>query len=137
MFKRMSIILVLALLAASLLTACGAPPAPVALSSLPVFTGAAESTNEQLLALSQQALDAGKAADPNMKSLEIKVFDLPADTTFDALKAFYTPALEKAGWTTIASAPAPTLAFNRGNQQVAITHIEALNAVMVMLAEKK
>ena len=49
MFKRMSIMVVLALLIGSLLAACGAPaPAPVTLSSLPVFAGAAESANEVL-----------------------------------------------------------------------------------------
>jgi len=73
MNKRMSIILVLVLLVSSVLTACGGP-APVSFNSLPVFTGAVESTNELLTATLPTAVDAAKAVS---QSAEGKAYDAP------------------------------------------------------------
>ena len=135
MFKRMSLTLVLVLLTGSVLTACGGAPAPVTFGSLPVFTGATESTNEVLVAGLGTMNDAMKA-EPTVQSVEGKAYDLPAGTTFDTLIAFYKPALEKAGWT-VAVSSTPNLAFTRGKQGLNVGYIEAVGGLLVVLSNIK
>jgi hypothetical protein len=131
----MSITLVLVLLIGSLLTACGGAPAPVVFSSLPVFTGATESTNDLLTAGLQGGLDAAKA-DTTVQGAEGKVYGLPDGTTFDAIAAFYKTALEKDGWT-LGSATAPNLVYARGKQALTLVQVEAVNGLVVVLTTLK
>ena len=135
MFKRMSLTLVLVLVMSSVLTACGGTPAPVTLSSLPVFTGATEATSEAMVAGLGAMNDATKA-DGTIQAFESKAYDLPAGTTFDALVAFYKPALEKAGWT-LAISSAPNLAFARGKQALNFGYVEVVSGILVLLSTVK
>ena len=135
MFKRMSITLVLALLIGSLLAACGGgAPAPVTFSSLPVFTDASESTNELLVGILGPMLDAMKA-ESSIKTVEGKAYDVPEGTTWDAVNAFYKPALEKGGWAA-AEAGADNAAFTRGSQTFVIKYHDGAGLITV-LAEAK
>jgi hypothetical protein len=133
MFKRMSVTVVFVMLIASVLTACGGP-APVTLSSLPVFTGATATTNDVLSAALTAATDEMKKT-PNVGNVEAKAYDLPADTTFDAVAAFYKGALEKGGWA-VGIATSPSLGYTRGSQALNITYMEGVG-MMVMLSTVK
>ena len=135
MFKRMSITLVLALLIVSVLAACGGgAPAPVTYSQLPLFTGATESTNAQLVGMVGSLLDQLKA-DSTIKSTEGKAYDVPAGTTWDAIKSFYSAALEKAGWTQVKATDA-NLGYARGNQAVNVMYVEGVGLVVVLTEAK-
>ena len=132
MFKRMSITLMLALLIGSLLAACGAPaPAPVTLSSLPVFAGATESADENLAAFLGGAVDTMNASG---KNVEGKAYDA-AETTWDAVKSFYTTELAKTGWKP-GDGSADGQAFERGNQIFLVRFAEGAGYIVV-LAETK
>jgi len=130
MSKRISIMLVGLLLLSSVLTACGGA-SPVTFSSLPVFTGATESTNELAAPVLTAAVDALKAVS---QSAEGKLYELPAGTTFDAIMAFYKPVLEKGGWAVKGAATGPEVVFLRSTQSINLVYIEALNSLIVALA---
>ncbi len=135
MFKRLSITVVSALLIGSLLTACGGgAPAPVTFSSLPLFTGATESTNTALTSGLPETIDELKKQ-PNAANVEGKAYDLPAGTTFDAVAAFYKDALEKGGWTVVTSA-APSLSYTRGSQGFNITYMEGVGMWVFLVMRK-
>ncbi len=136
MNKRMSIILVLAVLIGSILTACGGGGAPalVTYSQLPVFTGATESTNDTLNGMLDGLLTQLKA-DSTIKTTEGKAYDVPAGTTWEAIKGFYGPALEKAGWTLAKSTDA-NLGYARGNQAVNVMYVETVGLVVVLTEAK-
>jgi hypothetical protein len=133
MFKRISLAMVLALLMISVLTACGGgAPAPVTVSQLPLFAGATESTNEALTGALAAMTEAVKGQNKvTVKSVEGKTYDLPAGTTFDALVAFYKPALEKAGWE-VAEVSAPAFAFTRGKQALTLLHADGIGLVVLL-----
>ena len=139
MFKRMSMVVVLALLITSVLTACGGGASgPVAFSSLPVFTGATETTNGILKAGAQVQRNEMKAL-PTVGSVEGKAYDVPAGTTFDAVAAFYKGALEKDGWTAVVTVTvdAPNmLGYTRRGQALVVTYVEAVG-IWVMLSQAK
>lgn len=117
MFKRMSLAVVLVLLIGSVLTACGgSAPAPVTFNQLPVFSGATESTNTALVAAAAAIADAMKA---DVKSIESKAYDVPADATWAAIKSFYSTALEKDGWTASQSGT-DTQSWSRGTQGIVL-----------------
>jgi hypothetical protein len=130
MNKRISITLAVLLLVSTVLTACGGP-APVTFNSLPVFTGATESTNDLLVAALPTAIDAAKAIS---QSAEGKAYDVPEGTTFDAIVAFYKPALEKGGWT-VKSSSDPELVLTRGSQGLNIAYIGGINGLIVVLSQ--
>jgi len=135
MFKRMSITLVLALLIVSVLAACGgSAPAPVTYSQLPLFTGATETANAALTTSLGGLLDQLKA-DSTIKSTEGKAFDVPAGTSWDAVKSFYSAALEKAGWTQV-KATDSNLGYARGNQAVNVMYVEGVGLVVVLTEAK-
>lgn len=135
MNKRMSITLVLALLIGSVLTACGGgAPAPATYSQLPLFTGATESTNEALNSALSGLLEQLKA-DSTIKSSEGNAYDVPAGTTWDTVKSFYSTALEKAGWTLAKSTDA-NLGYARGNQAVNVMYAEGVGLVVVLSEAK-
>ncbi len=129
MSKRISITLTVLLLVSSVLTACGGA-APVTFSSLPVFTGATESTNEVLAAGLTSGTDAMKA-DSTVSSAEGKAYDVPQGTTFDAVASFYKSALEKGGWTTVMST-APNLGFSRGKQGLNVTYLDGVGLIAIL-----
>jgi hypothetical protein len=133
MFKRMSITLMLALLIGSLLAACGAPaPAPVTLSSLPVFAGATESADENLAAFLGGAVDTMNGVGKNVAG---KAYAAPEGATWDAIKSFYTTELAKTGWKT-GDGSADGQAFERGNQIFLVRFAEGAGYIVV-LAETK
>ncbi len=135
MNKRMSITLVLALLIGSVLTACGGgAPALVTYGQLPLFTGATETTNDTLNTMLGGLLTQLKA-DSTIKNVEGKAYDVPAGTTWDAIKSFYGPALEKAGWTLAKSTDA-NLGYARGNQAVNVMYVETVGLVVVLSEAK-
>ena len=135
MFKRISLAMVLALLMVSVLTACGGgAPAPVTYSQLPLFTGATETTNAALTTSLGGLLDQLKA-DSTIKSTEGKAYDVPAGTTWDAVKSFYSAALEKAGWTQV-KATDSNLGYARGNQAVNVMYVEGVGLVVVLTEAK-
>jgi hypothetical protein len=135
MHKRMSFILVLVLLMGSVLTACGGgAPAPITYNQLPLFTGATESTNAMLVSSLGGLLDQLKA-DSTIKSTEGKAYDVPAGTTWDAVKSFYSAALEKAGWTLAKSTDA-NLGYARGNQAVNVLYVDGVGLVVVLTEAK-
>ncbi len=132
MFKRMSRAVVLALLIVSVLTACGGAPAPVTYGQLPLFTGATETSNAALTTSLGGLLDQIKA-DSTVKSSEGKAYDVPAGTTWDAVKSFYSAALEKAGWTQAKMSDENTnLGYARGNQAVNVMFAEDVGLVVVL-----
>jgi hypothetical protein len=59
----------------------------VTYGQLPVFTGATESTNETLNTMLGGLLTQLKA-DSTIKNTEGKAYDVPAGTTWDAIKSF-------------------------------------------------
>ena len=135
MIKRMSITLVVALLIVSVLAACGGgAPAPVTYSQLPLFTGATETTNAALTTSLGGLLDQLKA-DSTIKNTKGKAFDVPAGTTWDAVKSFYSGALEKAGWTQV-KATDSNLGYARGNQAVNVMYVEGVGLVVVLTEAK-
>ncbi len=135
MFKRMSMTVVLALLIVSVLTACGGgAPAPVTYGQLPLFTGATETSNAALTTSLGGLLDQVKA-DSTVKSSEGKAYDVPAGTTWDAVKSFYSSALEKAGWTQVKVTDA-NLAYARGNQAVNVMYVDGVGLVVVLTEAK-
>ena len=134
MFKRISITVVFVMLIASVLTACGGAPAPVTFSSLPVFTGATESTNEVATATLTTLTDAAKT-DPNAKNVQAKAYDVPAGTTLDAVKAFYKAALEKDSWKE-AQSSADGVAYVRGNQQMVFKYADGVGLFVMMVDTK-
>jgi hypothetical protein len=89
------------LVSALLLGACGSKP--VAIADLPVYPGATElkpgesniadtlKNNGQQDAAMRQAVGVGG-------STEQKGFDLPAEASWDQVKAFYTDKLKAGGW---------------------------------------
>ena len=117
MLKRILFVMLMVLVLSVALTACGdsgPAAAPMTLSSLPVFSGAKESTNPAMVAAAATISDAMKA---DVKSIEAKAFDLPADAKWDAIKSFYSTALEKDGWTAGQSG-ADVQAWQRGTQGI-------------------
>jgi len=135
MFKRMSSMIVLALLVASMLAACGGgAPAPVAFSSLPVFSGATESTNELLTGLLQPMIE-GSKAESTVKNVDGKAYDVPEGTTVDAVKSFYKSALEKGGWKE-GQATEDGGVFVRGNQNLVIKYAEGVGLITVLIEAK-
>lgn len=135
MNKRMSLIVVLALLIGSGLTACGGgAPAPVTYSQLPVFTGVTESTNTALVSALAGLLEQLRA-DSTIKNTEGKAYDVPAGTTWDAIKSFYSTALEKAGWTFVKSTDA-NLGYARGQQAVNVLYVDGVGLVVVLSEAK-
>jgi hypothetical protein len=133
MFKHMSITLMLALLIGSLLAACGASaPAPVTLSSLPVFAGATESADENLAAFLGGAVDTMNASGKNVAG---KAYAAPEGATWDAIKSFYTTELAKTGWKA-GDGSADGQAFERGNQAFLVRFAEGVGYIVV-LAETK
>jgi hypothetical protein len=135
MNKRMSITLVLVLLIGSMLAACGGgAPASVPFSQLPVFTGATETTNATLNNALTTQLEKARS-DAQIKNADGKVYDLPADTTWDAISSFYKTALEKAGWT-VAQSGDNLLAFSRG-QQAFVINFAAGPVLIAVLTEMK
>jgi hypothetical protein len=102
------------------------------MSQLPLFTGAAESSDEVLTSALTAMTEAVKGQTTvTIKSVEGKTYDLPAGTTFDALAAFYKPALEKAGWE-MAEMSAPALAFTRGKQALTLLHADGIGLVVLL-----
>ncbi len=114
MNKRLILVLIVMSLLGSLLAACGGAPASVAFSALPVFTGATVTTNATLLEAITTQVEKAKAGG-QVKNVEGQVYDVPADTTWDAVSSFYKTELEKAGWT-VAQTGENLLAFSRGKQ---------------------
>ncbi len=135
MKKNLSFLFVGLLSLGLLLSACGGgAPAPATFSQLPVFSGAKESTSEILVGALNVMTDALKG-ESTIKSVEGKGYDVPAGTTWDAIKSFYTPALEKSSWTA-GPGGADTLSFIRGTQSVVVKYSESLGLI-VLLTEAK
>ena len=135
MFKRISLAMVLALLIVTVLAACGGgAPAPVTFNSLPVFTGATETTNQTLLDAVTTSVENAKASG-QVKNVEGKVYELPADTAWDAVSSFYKPALEKMGWT-VAQSGDNLLAFSRGQQAFIINYAPGPVLIAVLTEAK-
>ena len=116
---RMPTLLML-LLSALLLGACGSKP--VTLADLPVYPGATElkpgeSTIADTLKNNGQQDAAVRQAAGVGGSTTQKGFDLPADATWDQVKAFYTDKLKASGWTEGLGGPAGTVA-NQALSQV-------------------
>jgi len=133
MNKRMTLTLVLALLIGSLLTACGgSDPAPVTLGSLPVFTGATESADENLAAFLGGAVDTMKGAG---KNVEGKAYAAPEGATWDAIKGFYTTELGKGGWKA-GDATADAQTYERGSQMLIVRFAEGAGFIVVLAAAK-
>ena len=133
MHKRMSFTLVVMLFLGSLLTACGGAPAPVAFGALPVFTGATETTNTTLIEAIATQVDKAKAGG-QVKNVEGKVYDVPADTTWDAVSSFYKTELAKAGWT-VAQTGENLLAFSRGKQAFVLNYATGPVLITVLTEE--
>lgn len=117
MLKR--ILFVMALVLSVALTACGgdAPAkAPVTFGQLPVFSGAKVSTEPIMLEAATAINDAMK---PQVKSIETKAYDVPAGTTWAAVKSFYSTALEKDGWA-VGDAGADASTWTRGTQGIVV-----------------
>ncbi len=135
MNKRISLTLVVALLVVSVLSACGGgTPAAVPFSQLPVYTGATETTNATLLDSMKTQIDKAKT-NSAIANAEGKVYDLPADATWDAVSSFYKDALGKAGWT-VAQTGDNLLAFSRG-QQAFVINFAPGPVLVVVLTEAK
>jgi prepilin-type processing-associated H-X9-DG protein len=137
MTKRMSLTLVFVLLMAGVLTACGGgAPAPVTYSQVPLFTGATESTNAAVVSALGGMLDQLKA-ESTIQGTEGKAYDVPAGTTWDMVKSFYSTALEKAGWTQAKMNDANTnLGYARGKQAVNVLFADGIGLI-VILSEAK
>lgn len=115
MSKRILLLMVVVLSVA--LTACGdSAPVPVTFSQLPVFSDAKVSTEPVVLAAAATINDAMKS---EVKSIETKAYDLPAGATWDAVKSFYSTALEKDGWTA-GQGGADSASWTRGSQGIVL-----------------
>lgn len=135
MNKRLSLTLIVVLLLGSLLTACGGgAPAPVTFDQLPVFTGATPTTNTTINDAMTASIEKTNAAG-QVKSAEGKVYDVPADTTWDAVSSFYKTALEKAGWT-VAQSGENLLAFSRGKQAFVLNFAPGPVLITALTEEK-
>jgi len=119
MSKRILFVMLMVLVLSVALTACGgdsAPAAPVTFSQLPVFSGANVSTDSAMLAVAATINDAMK---PQVKSIETKAYGVPAGTTWDAVKSFYSAALQKDGWTA-GEGGADSASWSRGTQGIVL-----------------
>jgi hypothetical protein len=132
--KRISLTLAVALLVVSVLSACGGAPAPATLGQLPVFTGATETTNTTILDSLKTQLDSAKT-NPQIANADGKVYDLPADATWDAVSSFYKGEMDKAGWK-VAQSGDNLLAFSRG-QQAFVINFAPGPVLIVVLTEAK
>jgi hypothetical protein len=136
-------------LVASLLVACGGAPAAapasapaaapaaaaISMSSLPVFTGATEEASDNLTAM-LDSLVTGFKGESGVKNAEGKAYTVPEGTTWDAVKAFYTEALGKAGWAAGESAE-NAAAYSQGNYALIIKFAPADTGYIVALSEAK
>ena len=140
MNKRIILTLMSVLLVGSLVAACGGAPAPVAFSSMPVFTDATESTNAALNDILTTQIEKGRASG-QVKSIDGKMYDVPADTTWEAVTSFYKTELEKTGWT--AGQPLTpqlgqeVLPFSRGKQAFVVSYLTDFPALFVVMTEEK
>lgn len=118
MLKRSVLGMVVVMVLGIALTACGDSPAaaPITFSGLPVFTGAKVSTDPTMLAAAATINDAMK---PQTKSIETKAYDVPAGTTWDAVKSFYSAALQKDGWAA-GDGGADAASWTRGTQGIVL-----------------
>jgi len=116
MLKRILFVMLMVVVLSVALTACGSEPTPATFSTLPVFSGAKVSTDSLMLAAAATINDAMK---PQVKSIETKAFDVPAGTTWDAVKSFYSAALQKDGWTA-GEGGADAASWSRGTQGIVL-----------------
>jgi len=140
MFKKVFVLLALAVVLMLALTACGGA-SPVTANDLPVYTGAVAlqpgdsklaatlaNNSQQITALTQSAGVNGKT--------EQKGFSLPKDATWDAVKKFYDDKLTAAGWSVPGGVASNVLAqvngmndtfqtatYTRGNQTLALVRL--------------
>ncbi|NTV63513.1 MAG: hypothetical protein HGA65_08260 [Oscillochloris sp.] len=122
--------LIATLASAMLLGACGSKP--VTLADLPVYEGATElkpgesNLADTLQQNGQQSTAMGQALGAG-GSTEQKGFDLPAETTWDQVKTFYTDKLKASGWAEGMSGPGASIAnqalsqVNQGNDLFQMT----------------
>ena len=68
---------------------------------------------------------------PPIKSTEGKAYDVPDGTSWDAVKSFYSAALEKAGWVQ-AKVTDSNLGYARGNQAVNVMYVDGAGLVVVL-----
>jgi len=148
----MSITLLLIVLVAGLLAACGGAPAaapasapagsaaapaaaPIAVSALPVFSGATETPSDNLTAM-LNSMVTGFKGESGVKNAEGKAYTVAEGTTWDAVKAFYADALGKAGWTAGESAE-NAAAYSQGNYALIIKFAPADTGYIMVLSEAK
>ncbi|MGB8643666.1 MAG: hypothetical protein WCF84_00380 [Anaerolineae bacterium] len=111
---KVASLLVLALVLMAALAACSSPPAPVALSTLPVYAGATATTDANYLKMQDAVTAAFQAGASGQKfgNVETKVYTLPQATKWDDVKKFYDTELAKTGW-----AGDPKMTFSQGSVQ--------------------
>ena len=116
MKKNLSILFVVLLSLSLLLTACGgsSDSGPVAIGDLPVPDGATQSSDEAL----QAAMQTMVGSVP-LKNTQGVALDVPADTTWDTVKSFYSTQLESNGWTASEGGDG-SQAWTRGNQMLVV-----------------
>ncbi len=131
MKKNLSTLFVVLLSLSLLLSACGSAPEPIAFSKLPVFTDASESADPALAAGLTSMLD-GMKADSATKSSEGKAYDLPEGTTFDAIKSFYSAAMEKDGWSVSSESTAATQVLTREKQIVLVNYLDGIGLIVIL-----
>ena len=136
MLKQILFVVVAALTVA--LVACGggggAEEQPVTFGQLPMFSGATESTNEMLVGLLNPMME-GLKAESSIASVEGKAYDVPAGTTWDAIKTSYSSALEKNGWTATESGDG-VQAWSRGKQVLVLKYADGVGLIVVLSATK-
>lgn len=107
------LVLIAMLVSAMLLGACASKPATLA--DLPVYAGAVElkpgesNLADTLQQNGQQSTAMGQALGTG-GTTEQKGFDLPAEATWDQVKAFYTDKLKASGWAEGMSGPGASIA---------------------------
>jgi len=140
MYKKIFVLLALAVVLMLALTACGGA-SPVTANDLPVYPGATalqpgdskladtlSKNSQQITALTQSAGVNGKT--------EQKGFSLPKDATWDAVKKFYDDKLTAGGWGVPGGVASNVLAqvntmndsfqtatYTRGNQTLALVRL--------------
>ena len=122
MKKNLSILLAAVMLLGAIL-ACGgsadtgsSDSGPVAIGDLPVPDGVTQSSDEALQLGMQTMVE-----NIPLKNTQGVTLDVPAGTTWDAVKSFYSTQLENNGWTAGEGSDSDRIqTWTRGNQTVVI-----------------
>ena len=131
MNKRIAMLVAIIVVVSVIVASCDTAPAPVTLSQLPTYSGAAKATNAAVTDMGNQMADGVSKlsiSGASVKSVEHQEFSLPSDATADLVTGFFNTELAKNQWTSdpqLAGSTGPVTykGWMRGSQAVYAYHV--------------